>query len=87
MRQVFVLTDGQVSNTESVIGLVKAFAHETRIFSLGIGNSVSHELIEGIAKAGGGSSTFAVYGENFDGKVLAQLKNSLQASLTSKARL
>jgi len=44
-RQVFVLTDGQVSNTEQVIDLVKNNSSHCRVFSLGIGNSVSHHLV------------------------------------------
>ncbi len=37
-RQVFVLTDGEISNTEQVIQLVRSHALEMRLFSFGIGN-------------------------------------------------
>ncbi len=37
-RQVFVLTDGEISNTEEVLSLVRRFAASVRVFSFGIGN-------------------------------------------------
>ena len=60
--QVFVLTDGQVSNTEAVISLVEKNNANTRVFSLGIGSSVSHHLVEGLARAGKGTSQFVTGG-------------------------
>lgn len=58
-RVVFVVTDGQVSNTEEILVLVSAqtsklgyyvIKHssnllDTRVFSVGIGNAVSHALV------------------------------------------
>lgn len=55
-RQVFVLTDGAVSNTEAVIALVRRHAIQSRVFSIGIGATVSRALVEGMARAAG---TFA----------------------------
>ncbi len=46
VRQVFVLTDGAVSNDDQVITLVKRNAGNTRLFSLGLGNSASRSAIE-----------------------------------------
>ena len=55
---IIVLTDGQIWDLDETIELVKRTRVETegrvRFFSVGIGNTVSHELVEGIAKAGGG---------------------------------
>jgi hypothetical protein len=44
-RQVFVLTDGQISNTQQLFELIQAHSTTSRVFSLGIGNSVSHHLV------------------------------------------
>jgi len=44
-RQIFVLTDGEVDNTEEVIQLISKNVQNSRVFSLGIGNSVSHYLV------------------------------------------
>lgn len=83
LRQVFLLTDGEVSNTDEIIGITKSHAHETRVFTLGIGNSVSHYLVEGVAAAGGGTSNFVTDNEPIDRKVLEQLKDALEPALTS----
>jgi len=80
-RQVFVLTDGQVSNTEQVLDLIKQNNNNARVFSLGIGNSVSHHLVEGIARAGKGTSFFAMEGERMEKKVIKQLKDATQPAL------
>merc|ERR1719285_595732 len=54
-RQVFLLTDGEVSNTQEVIELVKQHKDKNRIFSFGIGEGVSSELVDGVAQFGGAS--------------------------------
>ncbi|ELR22414.1 von Willebrand factor type A domain containing protein [Acanthamoeba castellanii str. Neff] len=43
-RQVFVLTDGEVGNTEDVVSCVRKHAKGTRVFTLGIGSDASTEL-------------------------------------------
>merc|ERR1712141_737854 len=59
LRQIFVLTDGAVSNAPSVISLVKENSTQGRIFSLGLGASASRHLVKGIARAGSGTAVFA----------------------------
>jgi len=55
---IIILTDGQVWRLDETIGFVQDTRRRTegrlRFFSLGIGDAVSHALVEGIAKAGGG---------------------------------
>ena len=53
-----------------------------RLFSIGIGSSCSHYLVEGMAEAGGGTSNFVTHGEAIDTKLLQQLKNAIQPSLS-----
>eukprot|EP01083_Nonionella_stella_P094059 263808_1 len=43
-RQVFVLTDGQVSNEPEVVRVVGAHAASTRVFAFGVGSGVSRFL-------------------------------------------
>ena len=81
-RQVFLLTDGQVSNTEQVISLVQKYNTTARTFALGIGDSVSHNLVEGVARAGKGTSAFALEGERIEKKVLKQLKDGWVSPLS-----
>lgn len=83
LRQVFVLTDGQVSNVASVISLVKQNNAQGRLFSLGIGSSASRHLVKGIARAGCGTSIFANQYEDLRAKVMIQLKNALQPVISN----
>jgi hypothetical protein len=56
--QVILLTDGQVWDTDKTINFVRTTRSELgdamRLFVLGIGDTVSHRLIEGLGGVGGG---------------------------------
>lgn len=45
-RQLFILTDGEVSNTQECIDYVRKNSHTTRVFTFGIGNEASQELVK-----------------------------------------
>ncbi|XP_046842450.1 von Willebrand factor A domain-containing protein 5A-like [Xenia sp. Carnegie-2017] len=81
-RQVFVLTDGSISNTDSVIQLVKKNSNNSRCFSFGIGSGASTTLVKGIAQAGKGAAEFIVSGERMQPKVIRSLKKAMQPSVT-----
>ena len=49
---------------------------------LGLGSSVSHSLIEGIALAGGGTALFAPLDESLESKVTLLLQDALQPTLS-----
>lgn len=53
-RQIFLLTDGEVVNTQSLIDLVKNNVKFSRVHTIGIGAGASRDLIEGCAKSGKG---------------------------------
>lgn len=57
-RQVFLLTDGGVSNTEGVIKLVSNSIKYSRVHTIGIGNGASEALIVGCAEKGKGCHVF-----------------------------
>ena len=81
-RQVFVLTDGQVSNTAEVIKHVGTF-RDVRCFALGLGNGCSRDLVDGIARAGRGTADYALQeGNQLERAVIAQLKQAMQPALT-----
>ncbi len=52
--QVFLITDGEVANTEDVVALCKRYHGSTgaRMFTFGIGGEVSQSLVKGAATAG-----------------------------------
>lgn len=81
-RQLFVLTDGEVSNPDSCIDVIKQQALSTRVFTFGIGEEVSKRLVSGMAKAGNGGAEFVKSGDNMDEKVMRQLEKALRPALT-----
>jgi hypothetical protein len=78
---VMVLTDGETWNQEALFSYLNDSVTKSkapiRLFTLGIGNGVSHALIEGIAKAGNGFSQSVGEGEKMDTKVVRMLKGAL----------
>uniref|UniRef100_A0A1W7RJ48 Bcsc-1 n=1 Tax=Agkistrodon contortrix contortrix TaxID=8713 RepID=A0A1W7RJ48_AGKCO len=81
-RQIFVFTDGEVSNTNEVIAEVRCNSHRHRCFSFGIGEGASTSLVKGIARAAGGSSEFITGKERMQAKALQSLKKALQPAVT-----
>ena len=82
-KQIFLLTDGAVSNDNAVIDLVKKNSNSCRLFTLGLGSSASRHLVKGVARAGNGTSIFSSLNEDLRPKVMTLLKNSLMPSLTN----
>merc|ERR1719410_2060946 len=81
LKQLFVLTDGEVSNSQECIRLVNTERKKTRVFTLGIGSSADRHLVKGLARAGGGTSAFTTEGEQLARKVVGQLRQALAPSL------
>lgn len=81
-RQVVVLTDGQVTNTDAVLALASAHAGNARIFTFGIGASASAHLVRGLARGGGGVAEFIHPGERIESKVVRQVGRLLSPALT-----
>lgn len=56
--QIITLTDGELWDRENVMDFIKQTREKSldhvRFFALGIGNEVSHSLVEGIGRNGGG---------------------------------
>ncbi|KAF9100943.1 hypothetical protein BGX27_000175, partial [Mortierella sp. AM989] len=79
--EVMLLTDGEIWNQDALFSYLNTQVIQnktsTRVFTLGIGNGVSHALIEGIAKAGNGFSQSVGEGEKMDSKVVRMLKGAL----------
>jgi len=80
-RQVFVLTDGEVTNTEAVLELVRKHSETTRLFAFGIGHGPSRHLVQGMARAGRGASEFISPKERIEEKVVRMLARALAPAL------
>jgi Ca-activated chloride channel homolog len=70
LREVVVLTDGQVTNEPALVKLAGSYRARARIFAFGIGPASSEFLVKGIARATGGASDFVSPGERIEEKVL-----------------
>ncbi|PNS19042.1 hypothetical protein CAC42_1778 [Sphaceloma murrayae] len=79
--EIILLTDGEIWQEQQLFDFVNqqivGKGVDARIFCLGIGNDVSHSLVEGIARAGRGVAQFVTVQENLDQKVVRMLKASL----------
>jgi len=76
-RNIFLITDGAVTNTSSVLELIKRNAESINCFSLGIGSGASAELITGAADLGHGVCEFVSDSNMINDKVISLLKSSL----------
>lgn len=79
--QLFVFTDGEVSDTYSVIREVKLNSKKHRCFSFGIGQGASTSLIKNIARVSGGTAEFITGKDRMQTKALGSLKTALQCAV------
>ncbi|CAG7929743.1 unnamed protein product [Penicillium olsonii] len=81
--EVLVLTDGEVWNQNEIFDFVTQANrdHSARFFTLGIGNCVSHALINGISRAGKGFSQSILKNEDLNKTVVRMLKGALMPRL------
>lgn len=70
LRNVIVLTDGQVSNEPAVIELARKWEGTNRLFTFGIGAAASGYLVRNLASATGGAAEFISGDERIEEKVL-----------------
>jgi hypothetical protein len=86
--EVMLLTDGEIWGEQTLFDYINMQITENganaRVFALGIGNDVSHTLIEGVARAGHGFAQFVGAGEGTDQKVVRMLKGALYPHLTNR---
>jgi Ca-activated chloride channel family protein len=80
--QLVVLTDGEVTNTDAVIDLIRRHANRARVFTFGIGRAASQHLVTGLARAGRGAAEFIHPGERLEAKIVRQFARILSPALT-----
>ncbi|KAB1254957.1 von Willebrand factor A domain-containing protein 5A [Camelus dromedarius] len=77
--QLFVFTDGEVSDTFRVIKEVESNGQKHRCFSFGIGEGASTSLIKGIARVSQGASEFITGRERMQSKLEARRLEEIRA--------
>ncbi|CAF1045856.1 unnamed protein product [Didymodactylos carnosus] len=82
-RQIFLLTDGEISNVTEVLDLCRSMATSTRIFSFGLGQSPSRSLVKDLARATNGRFVFIPPNASVDIYVGEQLQKALQPCITN----
>ncbi|KAJ1549461.1 hypothetical protein HK405_002833 [Cladochytrium tenue] len=96
--QLFVLTDGEIWDSQSLFAMIDQEVQKAgsagsggsksfvRVFSLGIGRSVSHHLVEGMARHGNGFAQYAAStSERLQPKVIKMLKAAVLPPFTDLA--
>ncbi|CAF1569699.1 unnamed protein product, partial [Adineta ricciae] len=82
-RQIFLLTDGEISNVTEVLDLCRSMSKSSRIFSFGLGKSPSRSLVKGLARSTNGRFCFIPPSTKVDTYVGQQLEKALQSSITN----
>ncbi|KAF1951607.1 hypothetical protein CC80DRAFT_597319 [Byssothecium circinans] len=79
--EIMLLTDGAIWDQQVLFNYMNEQISKKkapiRVFTLGVGQGVSHSLIEGVARAGNGFSQSVGNGEKMDVKVVRMLKGAL----------
>uniref|UniRef100_A0A096MA53 von Willebrand factor A domain-containing protein 5B1 n=1 Tax=Poecilia formosa TaxID=48698 RepID=A0A096MA53_POEFO len=81
-RQVFIITDGSISNVAKVLELVRRNTCAGRCFGLGLGPRACRRLLQGIAKLTGGTTEFFGDEERLQPKLIKSLKKAFEPVLT-----
>ncbi|XP_042353268.1 von Willebrand factor A domain-containing protein 5B1 isoform X2 [Plectropomus leopardus] len=81
-RQVFLITDGSISNVAKVLELVRRNTCAGRCFGLGLGPRACRRLLQGVAKLTGGATEFLDDEERLQPKLIKSLKKAFEPVLT-----
>lgn len=71
-QDILLITDGEVWGHDEIIGTMQKSAH--RVFSVGVGSSVSEALVRGLADATGGACELVVPNEEMAEKIVRHFK-------------
>jgi len=86
---VILCTDGDIWQQQELFSYLNEQVSQStksiRVLPLGIGNSVSHALIEGVARAGNGFAQAVGEDEKLDGKVVRMLAGAMSLPVTDYA--
>ncbi|XP_062507413.1 protein mono-ADP-ribosyltransferase PARP4-like isoform X2 [Corticium candelabrum] len=84
-RNVFVFSDGHISEEEATLECIRKSCHLTRVFTFGVGSTANRHFLRSMAHVGGGCSVFfdSKAKSKWERKVKSQLEKAGQPVLTS----
>lgn len=71
-EDILLITDGEVWGSDEIIRMMKKSGH--RVFSVGVGSSVSEDFVRRLARETGGSCEFVVPNEKMCDKIVRHFK-------------
>ena len=80
VRIVMFLTDGYVGNDQGIIQAIRDNARSTRVFSLGIGNSVNRYLLDSMSREGRGAVEYVLLADGAD-EIVERLAKRIESPL------
>ena len=81
-RDIILITDGEISNEDAVMKLVKPHA-DTTLSAVGIGSGPNEFLIKGVARTTGGATEFIAPKERIEPKALRLFQRIMAGSISS----
>ena len=85
-KLIFLLTDGDVGNSDEIIYLIQNHSKETKLYSVGIGNGISYNFINQAGKKGQGRATFIKDGDNIN-EIILNLVNQAVSPFISEIEI
>jgi hypothetical protein len=79
-RNIFLLTDGGISQPDNVINLISSYSHNIHVHTIGIGSGVDEYLVKSLANKGKGTYELLSDNENIRPKVISQLTKTMKPS-------
>lgn len=80
LRIAMFLSDGYVGNDQAIIQMIRDNSKSTRVFSLGIGNSVNRYLLDEMSREGRGAAEYVLLADGAD-EVVDRLAKRIQSPL------
>lgn len=77
-KSIFLLTDGEVNNTEQIISPFKILKDNTKVYTIGVGDQSGKKLIVSLAETTSAKHTFVSDDDNMSAKVIMLLSDSVE---------
>ncbi|EAY11623.1 von Willebrand factor type A domain containing protein [Trichomonas vaginalis G3] len=83
IRKIFLLTDGEVHNSDMICSRVQKERENNRIFAIGLGSGADPGLIKNISAKSGGNYVLIADDDNMNNMIVEIMKSALSPSLSN----